>query len=152
MSLHIPDFRLIFIQNLHPPEISAPPVSQPPPLRTEVGLLEGGGGGCTLCVYIDTAQNTFQKVYIKFSNPQAGWKAMTISHFSKQHSQVGIENKETEIPIKKGSKFPSIKRTPFSSSMSIWEGPRLKFESRCWFWFEKTNRVKYILQSVEWNV
>ena len=44
LSLHIPDFRLIFIQNLHPPEISAPPVSQPPPLRTEVGLLEGGEG------------------------------------------------------------------------------------------------------------
>ena len=51
--------------------------------------------------YIYTAQITIWKVYVKFSNPKAGLKAMTISHFSRQHSCVGIEKSETEIPIKK---------------------------------------------------
>ena len=33
--------------------------------------------------HIDIAQNTIQKIYVKFSDPQAALKARTASHFSK---------------------------------------------------------------------
>ena len=60
---------------------------------------------------IHIAQNTIRKV--KFSDPQAGLKAMAASYFSRQPFWVVFEKIETEILIKKGSTSPSIKRTQF---------------------------------------
>ena len=62
---------------------------------------------------IDSAQNSVRKVYVKFFDPQAGLKVMTARHLIRKHSLVKIEKIETEIPIKKGSTSPSIKRTYF---------------------------------------
>ena len=63
--------------------------------------------------HIDFAQNTIQKVYVMFSDPQAGLKAMTASHFSRQHSWMEIEKNETEISIKIGLTSKSIERAQF---------------------------------------
>ena len=68
--------------------------------------------------HIDIVQNTIQKVYVKFSDPQTGGKAMAASHFSRQHSWEGIEKSEAETPIKKGSTSPSIKRTQFHLALA----------------------------------
>ena len=57
-------------------------------------------------------------MYVKFSDPQAGFKAMITSHFNRQHSCVGIEKSETGIPIKKGLTSPWIKRTQFPLALA----------------------------------
>lgn len=51
--------------------------------------------------HIDIAQKTISKVYVKFSNPQAHLKAMTASHFNRQHAREGIEKGETKFLSRK---------------------------------------------------
>lgn len=63
--------------------------------------------------HTDFAQNTIQKVYVTFSDPQAGLKAMTASHFSSQQSWIEIEKNETEIPIKIGSTSHQLRELNF---------------------------------------
>ena len=53
------------------------------------------------------------KVYVKFSNEQAGLKAMRLSYLGRQNSSVPIQKREAEIPIKKESVSPSIKHSQF---------------------------------------
>ena len=53
------------------------------------------------------------KVYVKFSNEQAGLKAMRSSYLGRQNSSVPIQKREAEIPIKKESASPSIKHNQF---------------------------------------
>ena len=63
--------------------------------------------------HIEFAQSSVRKVYVKFSDEQAGSKAMRSSYLGRKNSWVSIEKCETEISIKKGSASPSIKRTQF---------------------------------------
>ena len=58
------------------------------------------------------------KVFVKLSDPQTTSRAVTASNFSGQHCWVGIENSDTEIPIKKGSTRPSFKRTQYPLTLS----------------------------------
>ena len=66
---------------------------------------------CTESKNCATAQNTVQKVYVKFFDSLVGLKAMTASHFSKQHSWVRTEESKTKFPIKKCSMFSPITRS-----------------------------------------
>ena len=70
----------------------------------------------------------FCKVYIKFSDEQAGSKEMRSSYLGRQNSWVSIEKYETEISIKKGSVSPSIKHTqfPWASTVHKVQGLSLK--------------------------
>ena len=52
-------------------------------------------------------------MYVKFSNEQAGLKAMRSSYLGRQNSSVPIQKREAEIPIKKESASPSIKHSQF---------------------------------------
>ena len=63
--------------------------------------------------HIEFAEGTIHKVYIKFSDEQAGLKAMRSPYVGIQYSWVPIEKCETEISVKKGSALPTIKRTQF---------------------------------------
>ena len=63
--------------------------------------------------HIEFAQDSVQKVYVKFSDEQAGLKAMRSSYLGRQNAWVPIEKCGSEIPIKKGSTSPSTKRTQF---------------------------------------
>ena len=78
--------------------------------------------------HIDFVQDTVQKVYARFYEPQAGLKAITASHFSMQHPWVGVEKSETEIPIKKGSTSLSIKRSQFPVDLT-WTSAVRKVQS-----------------------
>ena len=62
---------------------------------------------------IEFAEGTVRKVYVKFSDEQAGIREMRSSYLGRHNSWVAIEKCETEIPLKKGSASPSIKRTQF---------------------------------------
>ena len=62
---------------------------------------------------IEFAEGTVCKVYVKFSDEQAGIREMRSSYLGRHNSWVAIEKCETEIPLKKGSASPSIKRTQF---------------------------------------
>ena len=68
--------------------------------------------------YIDFARGIVQKVYVKFSDEQTGLKTMRLCYLGTQNSWVPIEKCEIEIPIKKGSAFPSIKRTQFPLTLA----------------------------------
>ena len=61
--------------------------------------------------HIDITQNSVRRVYVKFSHPQAGLKAMNASYLSRERSWVSIEKSETRFPVKKSSTSPSINRT-----------------------------------------
>ena len=63
--------------------------------------------------HTEFAQGSTCKVYIKFSDEQAGSKAMRSSYLGRQNSWVPIEKCETEISLKKGSALQSIKHTQF---------------------------------------
>ena len=81
-------------------------------------LINGQVGEVT---HIDITRNIFRKVYVKFPDLQAGLKAMTASHFSRQHSWVVIKKSETEIPIiKKLDIYTNQENSiSFRSSMGI---------------------------------
>ena len=68
--------------------------------------------------HIEFTQGTVHKVYVKFSDEQAGLKAMTSTDLSEQNSWVPIEKCETKISIKKGSALPTIKRTQFPLALA----------------------------------
>ena len=63
--------------------------------------------------HLEFARNTVCKLYKKFSNEQAGLKAIKLSYLGRQNSWVPIEKYNAEIPVKKGSTSPSIKDTEF---------------------------------------
>ena len=63
--------------------------------------------------HTEFAQGSAYEVYIKFSDEQAGSKAIRPSYLGRQNSWVSIEKYETEISIKKWSTSPSIKSTQF---------------------------------------
>ena len=68
--------------------------------------------------HIEFAQGSASKVYVKFSDEQAGSKAMRSSYLGRQNSWVSIEKCKTEISIKKGYASPSIKRTQFPLTLA----------------------------------
>ena len=76
--------------------------------------------------HIEFAQGSARKVHIKFSDEQAGSKAVRSSYLGRQNSWVPIEKCETEISIKKGSASPSLKRNQFPLTISIY------FRIRCY--------------------
>ena len=59
--------------------------------------------------YNEIAQSSVRKVYTKFSDEQAGVKAMRLSYLGRKNSLVSIEKCEAKILINKGSASPSIK-------------------------------------------
>ena len=63
--------------------------------------------------HISVTNSDIQKVYIKFSDSQIGAKVKSSCWFSRQNSCVRIEKCEAEFPIKKGTSYPTIKRTQF---------------------------------------
>ena len=77
-------------------------------LDIEDRLINGQTGKIS---YIEFAQGIVQKVYVKFPDEQAGLKTMRSCYLGRQNSWVPFEKCEAEIPIKKGSASPSIKRT-----------------------------------------
>ena len=60
--------------------------------------------------HIEFSQCSVRKVYVKFSDEQAGLKAMKSSYLGRKSFWVPIEKCEAEIPIKKGSTSRPIKR------------------------------------------
>ena len=64
-------------------------------------------------VHVSASNNIVQKIYLKFLDLEAGLQTKASSPFSRQHCCVGIAKCETEIPTKKRSTSPSIKRTQF---------------------------------------
>ena len=68
--------------------------------------------------HIEFAEGSAHKLYIKFSDEQAGSKAMRSSYLGRQNSWVPIEKCETEISLKKGSASPYIKRTQFMLTLA----------------------------------
>ena len=68
--------------------------------------------------HMEFVQGSIHKVYVKFSDEQAGLKPMKSSYLGRQNSWVAIEKCETEIPIKKGLASPNIKRTQFPSTLA----------------------------------
>ena len=73
-------------------------------------LINGQAGNIS---HIELPQGSACKIYVKFSDEQAGLKAMRSSYLVRQNSWVPIEEYETEIPINRGSTSPSIKRSQF---------------------------------------
>ena len=73
-------------------------------------LINGQTGNIS---HVEFAHVSFRKVYVKFSDEQAGLKAIRSSYLGKQNSWVPIKKCEAEIQIKKISASPSIKRTRF---------------------------------------
>ena len=70
--------------------------------------------------YIEFAQGIVQKVYVKFSDEQAGLKAMRSCYLGRQNFWVPIEKCKAVVLIKKGSLSPSVKRTQFPLTLA-WE-------------------------------
>ena len=68
--------------------------------------------------YTELAQGIVQIVYVKFYDEQTGLKTMRSSYLGRQNSWVPIEKCEAEIPIKKASESPSIKRTKFPFTLA----------------------------------
>ena len=68
--------------------------------------------------HIEFAEGTVHKVYVKFSDEQAGLKAMRSSYVGTQNSWVPIEKCETEISVRKGSALSTIKRTQFPLTLA----------------------------------
>ena len=68
--------------------------------------------------HTEFAQGSALKVYVKFSEEQAGLKTMRYSYLGRQNSRVPIEKCETEISIKKGSASPSILHTQFPLTLA----------------------------------
>ena len=73
-------------------------------------LINGQTGNIS---HIEFVRSSVRKLWIKFSDEQAGLKAMRSSYLGRQNSWVLIKKCEAVIPIKKGSVSPSIKRTQF---------------------------------------
>ena len=70
-------------------------------------LINGQTGNIS---HIEFAQGSVCKIYVKVSDEQADLKALRSSNLGRQSSWVTNEKCETEIPIKRGSPSPSIKR------------------------------------------
>ena len=68
--------------------------------------------------FTEFGQGMFRKVYAKFSDEKAGLKTLRSSYLGRQNSWVPIGKYEAEIPIKKGSASPSIKRIQFSLTLA----------------------------------
>ena len=68
--------------------------------------------------HIEFAEGTVHKVYAKFSDEQAGLKAIRSSYVDRQNSWVPIKKCGTEISVKKGSALRSIKRTQFPLTLA----------------------------------
>ena len=68
--------------------------------------------------HIEFAEGTVHKVYVKFSDEQAGLKAMRSSYVGTQNSWVPIEKCETEISVRKGSALSTIKPTQFPLTLA----------------------------------
>ena len=64
-------------------------------------------------VHISAFNNIVQKMYVKFSDLEAGLQTKASSLLSRQHCCVGLEKCETEIPTNKRATSPSTKRTQF---------------------------------------
>ena len=79
-------------------------------LEIQDRLINGKTGNIS---HTEFAQDSVRKVYVKLSDEQARLKAMRSSYLGRQNSWVPIEKCEAEIPIKKGSASPCIKRTQF---------------------------------------
>ena len=58
------------------------------------------------------------KVYVKFSDKQVDLKVIIKSYLGRQYYWVATEKCEAEIPIKKESASPSMKRTKFPLILS----------------------------------
>ena len=52
--------------------------------------------------HIEFSQGSVRKVYVKFSDEQAGTKAMALPYLGRQNSWVPIEKCEAEISIRMG--------------------------------------------------
>ena len=68
--------------------------------------------------HIEFAEGTVHKVYAKFSDEQAGLKAIRSSYVDRQNSWIPVKKCETEISVKKGSTLPTIKRTQFPLTLA----------------------------------
>ena len=77
---------------------------------TQDRLINGQTGNIE---HTEFVQVTVHKVYVKFPDKQAGIRAMRSSYLGRHNSSVAIGKCETEIPVKKGSASPSIKRIQF---------------------------------------
>ena len=64
-------------------------------------------------------QASIHKIYVRFSDEQAGLRAMRSSYLGEQNSWVAIEKCETEIPIKKELASSNIKRTQFPLILAL---------------------------------
>ena len=69
--------------------------------------------------HIEFIHRSIHKVYVHFSDEQAGLRAMRSSCIGRQNSWVAIEKCETEIPTKKGGvASPNIKPTQFPFTLA----------------------------------
>ena len=73
------------------------------------------------------SQGSARKVYINFSNEQAGSKAMRSSFLGRQNSWVPFEKYETEISASKESALPSIKCTQFLLTL-VWVSTIIRYK------------------------
>ena len=69
--------------------------------------------------HIKFAQGSVGKIKVKFSDKQAGLKAMKSSYLDRQNSKVPTEKCETENSKKRGSPSPSIKQTQFPLTLAL---------------------------------
>lgn len=84
-------------------------------INIQDGLINGQVGEVEHMVL---QNNTAKKLYVNFLDPSAALKATAKSYLSKQNSRVAIEKCELEIPIKKGSSSPCIKKTRFPLTLA----------------------------------
>ena len=63
--------------------------------------------------HIEFAQGSVWKAYVRFSNKKASLKVFKSSNLCRKNYGVPIEKWKVDIPIKKGSASPSIKRAQF---------------------------------------
>ena len=83
-------------------------------LKVNVGIQDRLINGQTGNVkHIQFVHGSIHKVYAKFSDEQAGLRAMRSSYLGRQNSWVAIEKCKTEIALKKGFPSRNIKRTEF---------------------------------------
>ena len=68
--------------------------------------------------HIELVHGSIRKVHVKFSDEQAGLRAMKSSYLGRQNSWVAIEKCETGIPIKKGLASPNINWIQFPLTLA----------------------------------